>query len=799
MEITTEAPQPDLSIIHRLTVTSVSEDNTTTPGKKRLLLRSNDSSPYHHKLVLTGQWIKTNVFTGDVISVCTSEWNQEDGFIVSDNLGYIVTNPDNLISCTTVASSLYCSRKTWLNERFKGFGVGNKIMTIGTLVHELLQICTTESIFNSSGIRAKAKEMIKGTNFLLEAYFNEMTEVELESAILDYIPWMLQWMVKYIVSAPSALHDDNSGCRVKITKVHDIEDNIWCHFHGLKGKVDFTVEIEKHFNGSVKTEILPLELKTGKASFSTEHAAQATLYTLMMDKRHFGDCDSALLLYIKEGAKMKEIKYPNVAKNALIMRRNEYEYHLRRSSTDGPDFKDCLRACSGCDHLLDCALIANNFEEDKLMNSMVMEGLFQSALAHLTPTEVQFFGIWMRKLNDIQENEKQSSQSEYFWNVSSQSREDSGQGLSNMVIKSKKKFTYTFAKDFKNCSQSSLSDVVSNWSPRDRVAVSLDKNSSRDTDSQDTIIGSQDTQSSQGSQFKINRDMVAIVTGFVEKIESDQITLSFDKTIHEDLESRVFRIDLLGKSSYLFNMNYNNLLRLMTQDDICFKLRRSVIMKIPSKYDNKISKETALKLKEIITGLDKPCKSCMAKVLTSSHYTLIETSYKKFFPFLTSFLKIMSMLRKRVILTLNSSSLLQDILIHLKDNGISFMKLGSASRVQESLDHLCEDSMLSEVKTVAGIKKIYESQSVIAGSIYQIVNHPFYEQISHGFDFCVLLEPRNSLMTTSLGPLFRSKRFIVMRNIVDSESESSNSRETTEEEDTSLFGRLIYQDNVISI
>ena len=50
-----------------------------------------------------------------------------------------MVNPDYLISGTSVVAGVFCRRKAVLNERFKGFDAGNKVMLIGTLVHELFQ------------------------------------------------------------------------------------------------------------------------------------------------------------------------------------------------------------------------------------------------------------------------------------------------------------------------------------------------------------------------------------------------------------------------------------------------------------------------------------------------------------------------------------------------------------------------------------------------------------------------------------------------------------------------------------
>lgn len=80
----------------------------------------------------------------------------------------------------------------------------------------------------------------------------------------------------------------------QVDTIRDIEENIWLPKLGLKGKIDVSVEVKINS----KRKIMPLELKTGKTSFSPEHKGQVILYTMMMSM--IGQqVDSGLLLYLK--------------------------------------------------------------------------------------------------------------------------------------------------------------------------------------------------------------------------------------------------------------------------------------------------------------------------------------------------------------------------------------------------------------------------------------------------------------------------------------------------------------------
>lgn len=87
---------------------------------------------------------------------------------------------------------------------------------------------------------------------------------------------------------------DKKTWKGKIISIQDIEENLWVPEFGIKGKVDITVQTV--FEG--KSQIMPIELKTGRASGSAEHRGQVILYIIMMAELGM-NVDSGLLLYLR--------------------------------------------------------------------------------------------------------------------------------------------------------------------------------------------------------------------------------------------------------------------------------------------------------------------------------------------------------------------------------------------------------------------------------------------------------------------------------------------------------------------
>lgn len=142
-----DVPPLDLNKFHRFKVEDVQDHGLV----KHLTLRSVLNKHRYYCLV-GGQWtanrLEPNQFVNIKTSIC-----KENTLEVNDLEGLIVINPDHFVSCTTVAGTLFCSRKAWLNEKYRGWVQhGVDCMLIGTLVHELFQQALVEKATNAKHI-----------------------------------------------------------------------------------------------------------------------------------------------------------------------------------------------------------------------------------------------------------------------------------------------------------------------------------------------------------------------------------------------------------------------------------------------------------------------------------------------------------------------------------------------------------------------------------------------------------------------------------------------------------------------
>lgn len=189
---------------------------------------------------------------------------------------------------------------------------------------------------------------------------------------------------------------------------------------------------------------MPLELKTGRASFSPEHTGQLILYQMMMSEIESKQIDSGLLLYLREGV-MREIKGTHNEQRDLILLRNEISYYLakqyeiyssfgRKSTTEDneknidlndPDLlSELLRisnipdlpgpinranVCSKCPYNVLCSVYLT--QDAKTFTSLAdrhpMRDIVPLVTSHLSDSHLNYFFHWVGLLMlEDQENGK---------------------------------------------------------------------------------------------------------------------------------------------------------------------------------------------------------------------------------------------------------------------------------------------------------------------------------------------------------------------------------------------------------
>ena len=702
-------------------------------------------SPEIFECVLRGVWFGCEFKSDETIHLLEVSRDSQTGqYLVDNDNGYVVQSPDVLISSTTLMSANYCIRKAWLSSKFSGWLPGNRAMLIGTIVHQLFQNSCLKRI---RGIE-KIKELFLSdlSSFIHNLYAIEITNNQIIEDVVAYIPSIAEWINKYVYSM-SNIEDTNSQYgsqtneQLQIIRVLDIEESVWNPKWGLKGIIDLTVEVAIGDNQFTTKSCMPLELKTGRASFSNEHIGQVGIYSIMMDDMRPVD---ALLLYLKDKPQMRKIVTKRPVKRDLIQLRNRLVKALGDIES-GPTPLNNMRVCKNCDHLLDCSLTLKTLEPAMLAEAQVMEQeLVPEAIEHLSQNELNFFKKWVSLLNLETRTvlERDADTKFGFWTEPSSLRELKGIGFSNVILMKITEDSAIFVRSDQFSGDSKDFDVFSNVMRRwERVAISLDI-------------------TAESSNLNTTK-RIALAMGYIKNIDCKQIEIILDKKVNRLPPKAIFRIDHLS-SSGMITSNYTNLLHLMDPYSTPSEtLRRIIIRQQPVQHLNKLKRQIVIKGKHILKPLNRVQQSSILKCLSTDSYQLLrgmpgagKTQT------IIAMIRLLVALEQTVLITSYTHAAVDNILLKLKEHDIDFLRIGSEKRVDPNLHAFTVEAKTSSFKTLEELEHYYTNVNVVAATCLGVAGHPIFNR--RVFDYCIVDEASQVLLPTCLGPLFYCNRFLLV-------------------------------------
>lgn len=232
-------------------------------------------------------------FLGDIVHITFTEGSSasDDEYIIDNNNNYIIQFPDHLISCTAVAESFFCLRKSVLQLSTRIISDVSEPLVHGDIIHQTLQFCLQHKDFKTETINECLKRIIQQE--LTAIYIIGQDEISTYQRLSQYIKSIQTFGALYVgqnVKPGSSIKRDmgpiaNIDCdSIAIRDVLNIEEHLWSPAFGIKGMVDATVEVIVAPSKRILT--IPFELKTGKASRFISHRAQTILYTLLLSDNY---------------------------------------------------------------------------------------------------------------------------------------------------------------------------------------------------------------------------------------------------------------------------------------------------------------------------------------------------------------------------------------------------------------------------------------------------------------------------------------------------------------------------------
>ncbi len=384
-------------------------------------------------VVLRDEWITpdTPIYVGDILHFI-GEFSVDNPTvaIVDRENNFAIIHPDRLIRVTSIGDAVSCLRRSVLSEKMRIYADGSE-MIFGTLIHSIFEVCVCSNDFSDNFVETQAENLMPG--FIERLYGAEKTEAEAYKRIYDSLPLLRNWAERFLQpqkeSRSFGTFDGGAKLNIKINKVLDIEQQVWCPMWGITGKVDVVLQAQI---GDAPSAVVPLELKTGPTPIDrmgqTPHRAQVILYTVLLEQAYGCKVESGLLYYSANSAVIG-MKRNRMHLAALIQQRNAIAFHLSHERM--PALKKEPHFCNSCAQAPVCSLVHRAVEGGNAASSGMAEK-FTECVGHLTPNDAKFYAKW-DAINRIETSSGDTTRSE-LWTLGSQQREETGKCLAQMMI-----------------------------------------------------------------------------------------------------------------------------------------------------------------------------------------------------------------------------------------------------------------------------------------------------------------------------------------------------------------------------
>ncbi|KAM9052564.1 solute carrier family 25 member 16 isoform 1-T1 [Megaptera novaeangliae] len=724
--------------------------------EKHLIITASQSLEYKELCILRNDWCSVPVEAGDIIHLegdCIS-----DTWIIDEDFGYLILYPDMLISGTSIASSIRCMRRAVLSETFKSSDPATRQMLIGTVLHEVFQKAISDS-FAPEKLQELAFQTVQEIRHLKEMYRLNLNQDEIKQEVEEYLPSFSKWAGDFMhkhtstdfpqmqLSLPSDGSNGNSTCNIEVINSLDIEESIWSPRFGLKGKIDVTVGVKIHRGCRTKYKIMPLELKTGKESNSIEHRSQLVLYTLLSQERR-ADPEAGLLLYLKTG-QMYPVPANHLDKRELLRLRNQMAFSLfhriNKSATGEektklaplPQIIEEQQTCKYCSQMGNCALYSRAVEQQMDDSSVPtsMQPKIKEETQHLKLKHLEYFSLWCLMLTLESQSKHNTKNYQTIWLTPASDMEESGSCIRNLIRTEHVK-TVCDGQYLHNFQHEHGAMPITNLMAGDRIILSGEE-----------------------------RTLFALSRGYMKEINMTTVTCLLDRNLSGLPESTLFRLDQEEKHCDI-DTPLGNLSKLMENTYASQKLRDLIIDFREPQFISYLSSVLPHDAKDtvacILKGLNKPQRQAMKKVLLSKDYTLIvgmpgtgKTTT------ICTLVRILYACGFSVLLTSYTHSAVDNILLKLAKFKIGFLRLGQTQKVHPDIQKFTEEDICrsKSIRSLALLEELYNSQLIVATTCMG-VNHPIFSRKT--FDFCIVDEASQISQPVCLGPLFFSRRFVLV-------------------------------------
>ncbi|EKM53179.1 uncharacterized protein PHACADRAFT_147492 [Phanerochaete carnosa HHB-10118-sp] len=684
------------------------------------LLVSTEPDDEPRRVILRDDWAMSVIKSGDVINVIGT-WTEDSSSSSKSKPTPTITltslptspllihHPDILVTATALSSTPTCLRRPLLGLLVRSATDVTPALVWGNILHEVMQTCLREGRWDKSWVDDRIEEVARTSLGDLMRLDVDVDQAKRE--VWARAGGLETFAARYMFNSPkdnAALTNTRSergqSSLLAISRLHDIEEDIWSPTYGLKGKIDASVQ-------AVVTDIddtsspftivqptrtttshpAPLEIKTGRAVAGMEHRAQTMLYTLLMSERYGAEVPSGLLYYTQSEEVVRVPTAPNEMR-ALAMRRNELAGWIMRRIRQGeaenaveeaflPPTIDSARVCGRCYSVDTCMLYRKAVEQVEDTSSPIAD-IYELKTSHLTPTHTAFFKKWER-LVGLEEHDLVRFRKE-LWTLRATERERYGRAFADMVLDT----TFT------------PSDAPPRRGKEGKIHSYTYRFVKGDVASNVLSGGLLNGQMNVGDAVTVSVEptLLAFAKGFIIELTPEHVIVGVDHALElPSVRARakadggdapvVFRIDRDELGGGMARIR-DNLAQLFYADG-CTRLLSLVVDLVPPRFNDLLG-FVPDGAKGIINSLNANQQEAIRRVLLAEDYALIlgmpgtgKTTV------IAALIRCLVLLGKTVLLTSYTHSAVDNILLKLKDRvDFGILRLGNVDKVHPDVKEL---------------------------------------------------------------------------------------------------------------
>ena len=455
------------------------------PGSRAGDAAGTDVDGVKAECVLRDAWAGLEVEEGDVVNIIAGDLGggvrpaltdrdlkgdagEPPRTVVDRSSGWFIVHPDVLISGTRVGDAHQCLRKAALQERGGCGGESSAVALLGTMLHEIFQVCVAGGRRGDDDLRKSVIDVCR--DHAAQLCEVGMSDTEAYERLCEGLPSVRAWADTFMpTKGPGGRGAGRMGGPVQfggdrgqppllhVERVVDIEEAVWSPSWGLKGLVDASVEVSSSADQYARKVHMPLEVKTGKDSMGNlSHRAQVMLYCLLLGEARGADVSEGMLYYTRGEGRVDGVRASRADLMHLLIMRNELARYVRKAQLGAAQGAASLPPvardegkCSRCFQLDVCALHHRAIEggtdasftgdnpgdaEDgggapgaPLGEGQVTPpGLLSRRVGHLSATHLEYFKKWDALVTV--EHARSSRLESELWKMGGAEREARGKG-----------------------------------------------------------------------------------------------------------------------------------------------------------------------------------------------------------------------------------------------------------------------------------------------------------------------------------------------------------------------------------